>query len=162
MTNIPGIRSRYVVRLPMRFRNATIAMCVLATLAGCQSWTSPYTSGDPYGAGGGGAGSGGDSTSTPSAVTVGNIVFTSAHNGTAHPAVDTVALGSTMLWTWTGTGQVTHSVHSIGALTFPSSGLMSGEESSYSVKLTAPGTYQYDCAVHGQAMTGTIVVLPDE
>ena len=146
----------------MRFHNATIAMFVLATLAGCQSGTAPYASGDPYGAGGGGAGTGGNSTSPLNAVTVGNIVFTSAHNGTANPAVDTVVQGSTMTWTWSGTGQVMHSVQSIGAATFPSSDLISGEESSYAVKFTAPGTYQYDCAVHGQAMTGTIVVLPDD
>jgi plastocyanin len=152
----------------MRFQNAALAMLVLTALVGCQSGTAPYASGDPYGPIGGGAGTGGDSTSTPNAVTVGNIVFTSAHNGTAHPAVDTVVLGrlgrlgSTMTWTWTGTGQVTHSVQSVGATTFPSSGLLAGEGSSYAVKFTAPGTYRYDCAVHGAAMTGTIVVLPDE
>jgi predicted aconitase with swiveling domain len=28
------------------------------------------------------------------------------------------------------------------------------------VTFTDPGTYQYDCSVHGQAMTGRIVVLP--
>jgi len=137
-------------------------MLVLTAVVGCQSGTAPYGSGDPYGPAGGGGGTGGNSTGTLNAVTVGNIVFTSAHNGSAHPAVDTVALGSTMTWTLTGTGQVTHSVQSLGATTFPSSGVLVGEEASYSVKFTAPGTYQYDCAVHGQAMTGTIVVLPDE
>jgi plastocyanin len=143
----------------MRFQKATIAMFVLTALTGCQSGTAPYAAGNPYG-----TGTVGDSASTPNAVTVGNIVFTSAHNGTAHPAVDTVVLGrlgSTMTWTWTGTGQVTHSIQSMGATTFPSSTLLAGEGSTYSVKFTAPGTYQYDCAVHGQAMTGTIVVLPD-
>jgi plastocyanin len=29
---------------------------------------------------------------------------------------------------------------------------------TYAVTFTAAGTYQYDCAVHGQLMTGTIVV----
>jgi plastocyanin len=145
----------------MRFRNTAIAMSVFAALVGCQSGTAPSGPGNPYGQIGSGAGTGADSTSTPNAVTVGNIVFTSGRNGTAHPAVDTVALGSIMTWTLVGTGQVTHSVQSIGATTFPSSGIMMGEESSYSVKFTAPGTYQYDCAVHGQAMTGTVVVLPD-
>jgi plastocyanin len=29
---------------------------------------------------------------------------------------------------------------------------------TYAVTFTAPGTYQYDCAVHGKLMTGTIVV----
>ncbi len=145
----------------MRVLSTMIAALALASLQGCQS-AGPYEPADPNDAAGGGVGTAVDSASTLNAVTVGNIVFTSVHNGTAHPAVDTVALGSTMVWTWTGTGQVMHSVQSIGATTFPSSGLMAGEESSYAVKFATPGTYQYDCAVHGQAMTGTIVVLPDE
>jgi plastocyanin len=146
----------------MRFRNATLTMFVLTVLVGCKGGTAPYGSGDPYGPAGGGGGTGGDSTSTRNNVTVGNIVFKSAHNGTANPAVDTAVLGSTITWTLIGTGAVTHSVQSIGATTFPSSGVMLGQESYYSVKFTAPGTYQYDCAVHGQAMRGTIVVLPAE
>jgi plastocyanin len=35
---------------------------------------------------------------------------------------------------------------------------MSGNGKTYSVTFTTPGTYQYDCAVHGEQMTGTIVV----
>jgi plastocyanin len=138
-----------------------IGICALVVLGGCQL-TGPYGPGAPNVPDGGGAGAAPDSATTRNAVTVGNIVFTSVHNGTAHPAVDTVAAGSTMTWTWAGTGQVMHSVQSIGATAFPSSGLLVGEEASYAVKFTSPGTYQYDCAVHGQAMTGTIVVLPDE
>jgi len=143
-----------------RIHPAFITAFLLASFEGC-NFGGPYGPGDPNASPPGGAGSAADSASTLNAVTVGNNVFTSAHNGSMHPAVDTVALGGTMTWTWTGTGQVTHSVQSIGATTFPSSGLIMGEESSYSVKFTTPGTYQYDCAVHGQAMTGTIVVLPD-
>jgi plastocyanin len=89
---------------------------------------------------------------------VGNIVFTSGHNGSAHPAVDTVAAGSTVTWTWVNTGAVPHSVQSEGSVAFPSSAVMTGEGKSYTVTFTTPGTYQYDCAVHGQQMTGTIVV----
>jgi plastocyanin len=29
---------------------------------------------------------------------------------------------------------------------------------TYAVKFDTAGVYQYDCAVHGSAMTGTIVV----
>jgi plastocyanin len=35
---------------------------------------------------------------------------------------------------------------------------MTGAGSSYSVQFNTPGTYNYDCAVHGVAMSGTIIV----
>jgi len=94
-------------------------------------------------------------------VTVGNdgrIVFISGHNGTANPAADTVAAGSTVTWTWTNNQSVSHSVQSQGSTAFASSPIMSGSGQTYAVTFTTPGTYQYDCAVHGTAMTGTIVV----
>ncbi len=133
----------------MRLRNAVIGMFTLASLAGCGSGTSPY--------GGGGGGGGGPAGS----VTVGSngrIVFLSAHNGTANPAVDTVAAGGTVTWTWTSNQGVPHSVQSQGSTSFASSPIMSGNGQTYAVTFTAPGTYQYDCAVHGTAMKGTIVV----
>jgi plastocyanin len=145
----------------MLWRNATNIMVVLATLAGCRSGTASYGS-DPSAPVGNGPGTGFEWIRGTNTVTVGNNVFTSDYTGTAHPAVDTVALTSTMTWTWTGTGQVAHSVQSIGATTFPSSGILVGAGTTYSVQFTTPGTYQYDCAVHGQAMTGTIVVLPEQ
>ena len=130
----------------MRLRTAVIGMIALAALAGCGG----YTASGPYGGGGGGGG-----------VTVGNnggIVFISAHNGTANPAVDTVAVGATVTWTWTNNQGVSHSVQSQGPTAFASSPIMGGSGQTYAVTFAAPGTYQYDCAVHGSAMTGTIVV----
>lgn len=94
-------------------------------------------------------------------MTVGNngqIVFISARNGTANPAVDTVATGGTVTWTWTNDQGISHSVQSRGSTAFASSPIMSGNGETYAVTFTAPGTYQYDCAVHGAAMSGTIVV----
>jgi len=88
----------------------------------------------------------------------GQIVFISAHNSTANPAVDTVAVGATVTWTWTNNLGVSHSVQSQGSTAFASSPILSGSGQTYAVTFTAPGTYQYDCAVHGTAMTGTIVV----
>jgi plastocyanin len=89
-------------------------------------------------------------------VTVGPAIqFVSAHNGSGNPAVDTVAAGSTVTWTWTGS--LPHSVRSTGTPSFTSSGTLTGS-GTYAVTFTAPGTYQYDCSVHGQQMTGTIVV----
>jgi len=94
-------------------------------------------------------------------VTVGNngqIVFISAHNGTANPAVDTVAVGGTVTWTWTNNQGISHSVESDRSTSFASSPIMSGSGQTYAVTFNTPGTYTYDCAVHGTAMTGTIVV----
>src|SRR5206468_434009 len=87
---------------PMRLRTAVIDMIALAALAGCGG----YTASGPYGGGGGGSsgGGGGGGVGPVGSVTVGNngrIVFTSAHNGTLNPAVDTVAVGATVTWTWT-------------------------------------------------------------
>jgi hypothetical protein len=47
----------------------------------------------------------------------------------------------------------------MGSPSFTSSGILSGAGNTYQFTFTAPGTYQYDCAVHGQLMTGSIVVL---
>ena len=104
-----------------------------------------------------GGGTGGAAPSTV-AVTVGNIFFKSGRNGSANPAVDTVAVNGTVTWTWATTGSVPHSVQSVGSPSFTSSGILTGAGSTYQMKFTTPGTYQYDCAVHGTMMTGTIVV----
>ena len=118
-----------------------------AAAAACGDDTSPN---DGNGGNGGGGAVG--------TVTVGNIFFRSGHNGTQNPAVDTVAAGTTVTWTWTGTGGQPHSVLSQGAPSFTSSGILTGSGMTYTFTFTTPGTYQYDCAVHGSAMTGTIVV----
>jgi len=83
------------------------------------------------------------------------IQFVSGHNGSSNAAVDTIAIGSTVTWTWTGS--LPHSVQSVGSPSFASSSTMTGS-GRYGVRFDTPGTYQYDCAVHGQSMTGTIVV----
>jgi plastocyanin len=94
----------------------------------------------------------------PGTVTVGNIFFKSGNNSTQNPAIDTVAVGTMVTWTWTNTGSTPHSVQSQGATTFTSSATQSGDGKTYSFTFTTPGTYEYDCAVHGSAMTGRIVV----
>ena len=105
------------------------------------------------------------STPTPApapataAVSVGDIFFTSALNGSSNPAVDTVAVNGTVTWTWAAGADLPHSVQSTGSPSFTSSGILSGAGNTYQFTFTAPGTYQYDCAVHGQLMTGRIVVL---
>ena len=138
----------------MRLRAAIMGIIALAALAGCGG----YTASDPYGGGGGGGAGGGGPVGSVTVGTNGQIVYISAHNGTANPAVDTVAVGATVTWTWTNNLGVSHSVQSQGSTAFASSPIMGGSGQTYAVTFTAPGTYQYDCAVHGTAMTGTIVV----
>jgi len=128
----------------------------LAVLAGC-SGNSP-TSPPPAGGDTGGPPAGGGTPPLTAAIAVGNISFKSGHNGSVNPAVDTVAAGGTVTWTWTSTGNVPHSVQSLGSPSFTSSAIETGDGSTHQVVFSTPGTYQYDCAVHGSMMTGTIVV----
>jgi plastocyanin len=133
----------------MHSRFAVSMLAWLALAGGC--------SGSPSGPSGGGSGGGGGGASA-AAVTVGNIFFRSVNNASQNPAVDTVPAGSAATWTWTGTGSVPHSVESEGSPSFASSAIQTGDRQSYSVTFPTPGTYRYDCAVHGQLMSGTIVV----
>jgi hypothetical protein len=90
-------------------------------------------------------------------ITVGNIFFRSDRNGTSNTAVDTVAVNGTATWTWVNTGSTPHSVQSTGT-PFTSSALMTGNGQTYQVTFTQAGTYTYNCAEHGNLMTGRIVV----
>jgi plastocyanin len=135
----------------MNFRTAITGFLAIALLASCKG----YTSTDPYGSGGTGGdlGAGGGPAG---AVTIGpGVRFVSSHNGSQNPAVDTIPVGGTVTWTWTGS--IPHSVQSLGATRFTSSAIRTGSGTD-AVTFTTPGTYQYDCAVHGTAMSGTIVV----
>ncbi len=126
-----------------------IGLITLASLAGCGSNT--YGTGTSGGGGGGGGPVG--------SVTVGpSIQFVSGHNGSQNPAVDTITVGETVTWTWGANSAAYggHSVQSVGSASFASSAVQSS--GTHSVTFATPGTYQYDCAVHGLAMTGTIVV----
>jgi plastocyanin len=152
---------------------ALLGAGLIVALAACSgdngtSLTSPGTgsgsgngSGGGYGAGGGGT-SGGTGGGTPTsgdvAVIVGNIFMKSGHNGSVNPAVDTVATGGSVTWTWTNTGNVPHGIQSLGSPSFPTGTVLTGDGTTYRVTFTTAGTYQYDCLVHGTMMPGTIVV----
>lgn len=127
-------------------RARAVKAFLILTLAGVVACGSDYGLTSPAGGGGGPAGS----------VTVGSgIQFVSRHNGSMNPAVDTIASGDTVTWSWSG--GLPHGVRSVGSSTFPNSAtMMSG---TYRVAFPTPGIYRYECSVHGQAMTGTIVVL---
>jgi plastocyanin len=91
-------------------------------------------------------------------VSVENINFTSVRNGTSNPAVDSVAVGGTVTWTWVNTGTAKHSVQSTGTTHFTSSSVLIGNNMVYQFQFNTAGTYTYNCAVHGTQMTGRIVV----
>jgi plastocyanin len=99
----------------------------------------------------------GQGASAPNAVAVnvGDFFFTSVRNGTSNTAVDTVAVGGTVTWTWGGS--FSHNVQSTGAPSFTSSPTKAGS-GTYQFTFPSAGTFQYNCVVHGSAMTGTIVV----
>jgi len=107
---------------------ARLMVATLFSLAACGGGMT-----SPGGGGGGGGAVG--------QVVVGNIFFRSAHNGSQNAA------GS-------------HSIQSTGQEPgiFRNSVVMSGANDTYSVTFQHPGTYPYQCAVHGAAMTGVIVV----
>lgn len=95
----------------------------------------------------------GDSVAHTAAVTVGPGIVFSPNSS----KVGSIGKGGTVTWTFNGG---THSVQwqtAPGTLPTSSSIMSSG---TYSVTFTQPGTYTYDCAVHGTAMSGTIIVRP--
>ena len=122
---------------------------ILAVIAGCSGYTAPM---DPS------TGGGSDPAPATASVIVGNVFFKSGHNGSTNRAVDTVAVGGAVTWTWTSTGDIPHSVESLGSPIFRNSIIQTGDGKTYEATFHSAGTYQYDCAIHGPAMTGTIVV----
>ena len=56
------------------------------------------------------------------------------------------------------TGAIQHSVESTGSPSFTSSAILTGNGMTHEFEFTQAGTYTYQCAVHGAAMTGTVVV----
>jgi probable HAF family extracellular repeat protein len=91
-------------------------------------------------------------------ITVGTSYFLSDRNWTTDPAVDTVAVGTTVTWTWVTGPAVSHSVQSVGSPSFTSSELTGGVGVTHSFKFTQPGTYQYNCSAHPGNMFGRVVV----
>ena len=154
----------------MRVTTWLVCGAVVATLlGGCGGGSMPTmpTGGSGGGGGGngnggqgmGGGGTGGGPAPTAAYVTAGNNFFRSDRNGSANSAVDTVGVGATVTWTWANTGMVPHNVESVGAPSFTSGGLETGDGSTYAVTFTAPGSYRYNCAIHGDLMSGVVVVL---
>jgi plastocyanin len=147
---------------------AILGAWLIVAVAACSGYSStgPTTSGTgnggAYGNGGGGDTGGNTGGGAPIsgdvAVIVGNNFMKSGRNGTVNPAVDTVAVGGSVTWTWTNTGNVPHGIQSLGNPVFRNGTVLTGNGSTYRVTFKTAGTYQYDCLVHGTEMPGTIVV----
>ncbi|HEX5436371.1 MAG TPA: plastocyanin/azurin family copper-binding protein [Gemmatimonadaceae bacterium] len=121
-------------------RRVALIICLIALpgLAACGgSSTAPGGNNN-----GGQTGTSGNSTSN--AISVGNDFYS--------PSSTTVAVGTTVTWTWNSSGE-DHSV------TFDD-GADSGIKTSgtYTRTFSTAGTYPYHCLVHGAAMSGTVVV----
>jgi len=97
----------------------------------------------------------GDTPPPTAGVDVGNIFFQSDRNASIDPAIDTVATGGTVTWTWIEAGIHTVRFDDAG---LPESPSFDEDGSVFSMPFPAAGTYTYDCRVHGLGMTGTIVV----
>lgn len=100
----------------------------------------------------------------PTAITVnvGSTVspilqFKSARNGTLNPAVDTLAVGGTVTWTWVSG---IHGVQSTptGGSSFTDQLGATQSSGTFQVQFNTAGLYTYDCSVHGAAMTGSVLV----
>ena len=94
---------------------------------------------------------------TTAGVTVRNNNFFSVRNATSSPAVDTVAVGGTVTWTWAETATNPHNVTSTGTPGFPGRDT-AVQPPPYSHTFTSAGTYNYLCTVHGTVMNGRVVV----
>ena len=121
------------------YRWSLRAIALVALLPGC----------------GDGPSSNGDNPPATASVDVGNVFFRSGRNGSINPAVDTVAVGGTVTWTWTQAG--THGVR-FDDTSIPSSADLAASGSVFSTSFTTAGSFTYDCTIHGPAMSGTIVV----
>ena len=110
------------------------ALAVLASCGGDGGTNITGTNGEPGGTNG-----------SPNAVSVGNNFFS--------PSSTTVAVGSTVTWTW-DSNDVSHDV------VFNDGSVDSGVKSSgtFAHTFSLGGTYPYHCSIHGSAMSGTIIV----
>lgn len=89
----------------------------------------------------------GSGTASGGAVTVADNSFS--------PASVTIPKGGKVTWTWSGSNP-----HSVVGKTADGKDVKSSTQESGRFEFTfdAPGTFQYQCGVHGASMAGTVVV----
>jgi plastocyanin len=100
---------------------------------------------------------------TTASVTVRNDNFFSVHNSTANPAVDTVAAGGSVTWSWAPTALHQHNITPTGSPSFTGRTTVTPPPlpDPYTVNFPGAGTYNYYCTIHGtptSGMRGRIVV----
>ena len=133
---------------------AGVLLGVALIVSACSSGTSPGALGYSYGGGAGaaspsaatGGSSGGSSGGGQAATKVVDFAF--------NPATLTVAAGTTV--TWTNTGSVSHTVTADDG-SFDSGTLPSG--GTFQHRFATPGTYAYHCNIH-HSMTAKVIVTP--
>jgi plastocyanin len=97
----------------------------------------------------------------PPPVASGSTTSLMVTNNHYSPVTDSVAVGAMLTWTWNsctgdGYGGSMCTSHSVKFDDGPASVIQSSGE--FSRMFAQAGTYTYHCAVHGTAMSGTIVV----
>lgn len=90
-------------------------------------------------------------------INMGSNFFTSQQNGTSNAAVDTLKATGTATWHAVAAG---HGVQSTGNPSFTSETTTLPMGMTYAFTFNTPGTYTYDCIIHGAIMSGRIVVVP--
>ena len=97
------------------------------------------------------------------AVTVRDNNFLSVRNATSNPAVDTVAVGGNVTWTWAASAGASHNITSAGPPSFTGRGTVTPPPlpEPHTANFAVAGTYNYYCSIHGSptsGMRGRIVV----
>jgi plastocyanin len=100
---------------------------------------------------------------TTAAVTVRDNNFLSVRNASTNPAVDTVAVGGSVTWTWAASTGASHNITPPVSPSFPGRGTVTPPPlpEPHTATFAAAGTYNYYCSIHGSAasgMRGRIVV----
>ena len=100
---------------------------------------------------------------TTASVTVRDNNFLSVRNATTNPAVDTVAVGGSVTWTWAASTSAQHNITPAPPPTFTGRETVAPPPlpAPHTATFAAPGTYTYYCTFHGapgSGMSGRIVV----
>lgn len=106
-----------------------------------------------------GCGGGGTSNNQPlpmlASVSLEVVSFTSVRNGSSNPAVDTIARGGTVTWTWNSNQ---HDIRSTGSPTFPpdtgTTGTFLDAPRTHQFMFGNAGIYTYYCKNHGTPASG--------
>lgn len=131
-----------------------VALVLLAAACGGGGGGGP-TSPPPSGGTGGTTGTGGSGGSTSADISVTNNAFT--------PPSTTVAVGTTVTWTWNsctgdGYGGQLCTDHSVVFDDGVRTGSGTQSSGTFTSQFATAGTYNYHCSIHGSAMHGTIIV----